>query len=137
MQPRDPSCPAPPPFFVRALIPIWRAIVRAYGKVSLGEVRAKHETRGLSALMKPCFAIFFFTGRGIILGNAAAAPARKRTPEIPTCKEGKLRRSRSVTWFFRGGYSHSTFDCKIDQWARNWFAPASGRRVIDHTGTQA
>ena len=45
MQPRDPSCPAPPPFFVRALIPIWRAIVRAYGKVSLGEVRAKHDTQ--------------------------------------------------------------------------------------------
>ena len=27
----------PAPLFVRALIPIWRAIVRAYGKVSLGE----------------------------------------------------------------------------------------------------
>ena len=64
MQPRDPSCPAPPPFFVRALIPIWRAIVRAYGKVSLGEVRAKHETHGLSALMKPCFAIFFLRAAG-------------------------------------------------------------------------
>ena len=53
---RDAGVPAgvQKPLFVRALIPTWKGIVRAYGKVSLGEVRAKHETHGLSALMKPC-----------------------------------------------------------------------------------
>ena len=38
--------------------------MRAYGKVSLGEVSAMHETHGLSALMKPCFANFLKPAAG-------------------------------------------------------------------------
>ena len=89
MQPRDPSCPAPPPFFVRALIPIWKAIVRAYGKVSLGEVRAKHETHGLSALMKPCFAIFFYGPRDH-LGECSSSTCSKTQPRDPNMQRRQV-----------------------------------------------
>ena len=57
--------------------------MRAYGKVSLGEVRAKHETHGLSALMKPCFASFFFYGPRDHLGECSRSTSRKMQPRVP------------------------------------------------------
>ena len=48
------------------------------------------------------------------LGKCSRSTSTKMQPEIPELrKEEKCKSSRSSTWFFKGGYSHSTFDCKM------------------------
>ena len=57
--------------------------------------------------------LFFYRPRDH-LGKCSRSTSTKMQPEIPEFrKEEKCKSSRNSTWFFKGGYSHSTFDCKM------------------------